>query len=214
MKTWILEKLFFSDMSEAERKELYGICIRTEFVKKEGLLNREEFSAGGEFDGPVINGDQKIHSSPARANLVEKRKVRSKHGKQEKILNLNSSGTDNSSGASGDYYTPPISPRNSERSGSSGTLTLKGKNSKDTREFMPLGEAQLLDSSFDMNRIPDGVPRVKGNWSKLKQFLFNMMSRNANERPTAEEVATTIYSVLDIRMPRRTRFVKPESKKT
>ena len=114
---------FFSDMSEAERKELYGICIRTEFVKKEGLLNREEFSAGGEFDGPVINGDQKIHSSPARANLVENRKVRSKHGKQEKIPNLNTSGTDNSSGASDDYYTPPISPRNSERSGSSGTLT-------------------------------------------------------------------------------------------
>ena len=67
---------------------------------------------------------------------------------------------------------------------------------------MPLGEAQLLDSGFDMKRIPDGIPRVKGNWSKLKKFLLIMMSRNANERPTAEEVATTIYSVLDIRMPR------------
>jgi serine/threonine protein kinase len=201
---------FFSDMSEAERKELYGICIRTEFVKKEGVLNRGEF--GVEFDGPVINADQKIHSSPARANLVEKRKESSRNRKDERT----EKGSDihNNSGASDDFYTPPISPKNSERSDSSGTFNLKQKNSKDTREFMPLGEAQLLDSSFDMKRIPDGIPRVKGNWSKLKEFLFSMMSRNANERPTAEEVATTIYSFLDIRMPRRTRFIKPESKKS
>ena len=84
-----------------ERKELYGICIRTEFVKREGVLSKSSV-----FE---LNGDQNTQSSPARPNRRTKQ---------------NKSKTSNSSGASDDYFTPPISPRQSDGSDSSGTLTI------------------------------------------------------------------------------------------
>lgn len=78
-------------------------------------------------------------------------------------------------------------------------------------KYIPVGEAQLNDVDFRLDKLPEGEPCIKGNWSKIKKFVLSMLSKNPNERPNAGDVASTIYSVLDIRVTRRrkSKFIKP-----
>lgn len=198
-------------------KELYGIYIYSNLVQRDSRFRRREagFTASPGFDAGASprSMNAKIHSSPARPV----------------VYNTYDSSRTLSRASSVESYTPPRSPKQVELSDEEMGISpapgpdshekssrkLSKRSSEDRRLFMPLGEAQLLDPSFPIEQIPEGTPRVKGNWSKLKKFLFMMMSKNADERPNAVEVATTIYSVLDIRLTRRrkTVFAKPQSRK-
>lgn len=82
-------------------------------------------------------------------------------------------------------------------------------------KFVPLGEAQLIDSDFDAGLIYgyDKEPCIKGNWTKVRSFIMQLLQKNPGMRPSAEECSSTMFNLMDVRMTRRRtgKFSKPRS---
>lgn len=70
-------------------------------------------------------------------------------------------------------------------------------------KYMPIGEAQLIEPDFDLSLITgnDKNGCVK-NWTKVKQFILQMLQRNPSLRPSAKECSETIFNLLEVRMTR------------
>lgn len=168
-------------------KELYGVFIMSNSVKRAPAPSSPRSKKNRtDFDSPRMFTGPKVQSSPARGwgRKLSDGQICPRFDKSLVVAETTDDTDD--------------------------TISTQ---SDDRREFIPLGEAQLIDCGLSLDSLPVGKPCVKANWSKLKKFLLNMITRNPSERPSATEVATTLYTTMDIRLTRRSRqavFAKPK----
>lgn len=156
-------------------KELYGITIDVKDVNKPVDKRKNRFKKVKNLPSVVKSSPNRVGILQQKANLKKAQPGQNLTQTPEKMKKLTNSELEKN--------TPEL------------TKLPKGENN-----LIPLGEAQLIDPHFNLNKIPAGQPIVRANWSKLKAYLLTFLSKHANDRPNVDDIVSVLTSLVDIRI--------------